>query len=495
MARETARTAITYLLSIFLLGFYGIEVCPFLESLTVRQLMLILAVAFLIGFAGRTLLIHRLRRQEVSTMGEDEVDLDRPWKYLLTDLGTWVCIGLLVTAWNSLAYDFPVPSGLKVVLGCFTLGVFTATCLALEVEHQLIDCVAHASHPVRFKPGRFLSITTKFQAFLGLCIVVICLILLLLVYKDFQFVIQHLSSAEPFQFAWVVREILFVFAVLFAGTLIVLRKYSRNLRLMFDLQLGALGNVGQGDYDSFVPVVSRDEFSIIAERTNDMIAGLRERERIKTIFGKYVSAPIAQEILGHEGGDDLGGREHQVAVLFTDLRNFTPFAERCAPQEVVHVLNEYFTMVVAAIHAHHGILDKFIGDSAMAIYGLGSDTDPCADALQTALDIHRGLAELNESLVARDLPPLENGIGIHYGLVVAGNIGAPERLEYTVIGDAVNTASRLEQLTKELPSPLALSADAYAQLAETQQTRLQPLGEHLLKGKSAPLAVYGLPAL
>jgi len=488
MLRETAKTGVVYLISIGLLSFYGIEVCPFLESMTPAQLLGVHAAAVLLGFALRTLLIYRLRRQEAAH--PDGSSLQRPWKHLQIDLGCWIFIGLLVTAWNFIAYDFPASSGLKVVLGCFALGLFTSISLALDIEHELILSLSETPHRTDFSGGKFLSITTKFLAFIVLCIGIISLVLLLLIYKDFQFVIQRLTTDEPFRFAWIVREVLFVFAVLLLGAFIVLKKYSRNLQLMFDLQLNALADIGKGKYDSFVPVVSHDEFSLIAEQTNDMIAGLREKERIKTIFGKYVSAPIAQEILTREHGDDLGGREVQLAVLFTDLRNFTPFSERCSPREVVQILNEYFTLVVGALHRHRGVLDKFIGDAAMAIFGLGSSPNPCADALAAAIDIRRELAALNQRLTARQLPTLDNGIGIHYGLVVVGNIGSRERMEYTVIGDAVNTASRLEELTKTLPSPIALSETVYREIGD--RIDLRYMGEHALRGKSSRLPVYGL---
>ena len=490
MAREAFRTSIVYLISIGLLSYYGIEVCPFLESMTTAQLLSVHAGAFLVGFICRSLLVLRLRRQEEE---RDEVDIDRPWRYLQVDLGVWIFIGLLITAWNTVVYGFPVGSGLKVVLGCATLGVFTATSLALDVEHRLIGSLSQSRSAAAFTSGRFLSITTKFMAFMGLCVGVICLVLLLLIYKDFQFAIDRLTTAQPFRFAWIVREVVFVFAVLMTGTAVVLGKYRRNLQLMFDLQLGALKDVGEGNYDSLVPVVSHDEFSAIAEQTNDMIAGLKEKERVKSIFGKYVSAPVAREILDREHGADLGGREISVAVLFTDVRDFTPLSEKCSPREVVQVLNEYFTLAVQAVHQHHGVLDKFIGDAAMAIFGLGEAEHPCDDALAAATDIRDEMTAMNARLSERGLPTIENGVGIHYGPVVAGNIGSRERMEYTVVGDTVNTASRLESLTKELPTSIAVSETVYGELGEQARVGLAHLGLHTVKGKADPLPVYGLP--
>lgn len=490
LVREALRSSLFYLLCTGLLSVYGTEVCPFIESLAPGQLVSILAGALFLGFALRWLLIARLRLQEERNPGE--VDLGRPWHYLQVDFCTWLAVGLLVTAWNTLNYDFPAGSGLKVVLACATLGMFTSASLALDVEWRLIRCLAAAADMNVVRRGRFLSISTKFLVFIGLCVGLIAGVLLLLIYKDFQFVVDRFSSGEHFEFVWIVQEILFVFATLLTGTLVVMRKYSRNLQLMFDLQLGALGTVRQGDYSAAVPVVSNDEFSLIAERTNEMIAGLRERERIKTIFGKYVNSTVASQILGQAGGADLGGREVAVAILFTDLRNFTPLAERCTPHEVVAVLNQYFSLVVQEIHQRGGEVDKFIGDAAMAVFGLGGSTNPCQQALEAALGIRRALEVINRELAARQLPAVDNGIGLHYGQVIAGNIGSPERLEYTVIGDAVNVAARLESLTRSLPSPVALSEDVYIRIDEAARAGLGRLGEHTLKGKAEPLPVYGL---
>ncbi|MBT5831449.1 MAG: adenylate/guanylate cyclase domain-containing protein, partial [Candidatus Latescibacteria bacterium] len=190
----------------------------------------------------------------------------------------------------------------------------------------------------------------------------------------------------------------------------------------------------------------------------------------------------------------LGGREVNVAILFTDLRDFTPLSEKCSPREVVEILNEYFTLVVEAVHTHHGVLDKFIGDAAMAVFGLDGKSAH-ENAILSAFDIQAGLITLNQKLTAQDRPNISNGIGIHCGPVVAGNIGSEERLEYTVIGDAVNTAARLESLTKELPSTLAVSETLYMQSSSQTQNQLIYLQDYALKGKADKIAVYGLPAI
>ncbi len=476
-----------YLASVFLVTFYGIQVCPFLEQLSVTELAAEIGVAFAFVFGVKRLAYGRRRRPD------DPVPvLQRPWVALRSELAAWMGAGLVLSAWNASLYEFPLESGLKLVLGAFTIGIFSSTYLALDVEHATILSFAERSNIDHIEHGRSFSITTKFLMFVCASLVLFAIVIMLLIYKDFRTMIESYETMMAFQFRWVVQEVLYVFAILLGGSFVAAKHYCRNLELMFDLQLKALSAVESGNYDSYVPVVSRDEFSQIASHTNEMIVGLRDRERIKRSFGKYLSPTIAESILSSEEETNLGGREVEVAVLFTDLRGFTPYAEKVEPQELLGILNEYFTMVVAQVHGHQGVLDKFIGDAAMAVFGLDEDCgNACDNALETSLQIRAGLDELNKKLAARWLEPLQNGVGIHYGNVVAGNIGSEERLEYTVIGDTVNTASRLESATKDLPTAIAISVEAFEQLSAANRERMTQIGEVALKGKSYPLTVYG----
>ncbi len=480
-----------YLGSVFLITFYGVQVCPFLEQLNVPELVGEIAVAFALVFWVKSWVFGR-----ACHLDDDRTStLEKPWVALRSELLAWLAVGIALGLWNEFRYDFPIESGLKLVMGAITVGIFSSTYLALDVEHALILSCAQRSDIDRIRQGRFFSITTKFMIFVCASFVVFAVVIMLLIYKDFLTMIESYETMMAFQFRWVVQEMLYVFAVLLGGSFLAARHYCRNLELMFDLELKALSAVESGNYDSFVPVVSRDEFSQIARHTNEMIEGLRDRERIKRSFGKYLSPTVAESILSSEEETNLGGREVEVAVLFTDLRDFTPYSESCPPQELIEILNDYFTMVVDQVHGHDGILDKFIGDAAMAVFGLASgERNACDDALETSLEIRNGLEDLNEKLVGRGLTPLRNGVGIHFGNVVAGNIGSEERLEYTVIGDTVNTASRLEGATKDLPTPIAMSIEAYEHLSHRNRDRLTQIGEVALKGKSQPLTVYGLPA-
>jgi len=474
-----------YTLSVVILTYYGIEVCPYIETLSPYELILVFGVAFAISGSGRALILHRWK---TST----DLGLPKPWHYLLLDLSMWVFTGMLVTFWNAVHYDFPLESGLKVVLGCLTLGIFSASYIALRIENELIHRQSESGGlKASLKENDFFSITTKFLIFTLLSVTVVTGVLLLLIYKDFNFVIETLSMDQPFEFIWVVREILFVMVVLLLGSFAVARQYSRNIRLMFELQLKSFGAVEQGNYDTFVPVISHDEFGIIANQTNQMIVNLKQKERIEKALGKYMSPTVANAILHNEQETQLGGRELNLAILFTDLRDFTPMTEKCSAQEVVSILNDYFTLVVRAVHKHGGVLDKFIGDAAMAVFGLDKDDDQ-ENAVLAALDIQSNLAGLNEKLSARNLPQVRNGIGIHWGAVIAGNIGSEERLEYTVVGDAVNTSARLENLTKKLPSSIAISEVLYARLPPALQKKFTFLQSHSLKGKTHKVPVYGL---
>ena len=472
-----------YLASVFLVTFYGIQVCPFLEQLTVVELASEIGVAFALVFMVKSQAYRRGSRLD------DKIPaLQKPWVALRSELA----VGLVLSVWNGFWYQFPLESGLKLVMGALTIGIFSSTYLALDVEHVTIHCYAERSNVDRIEHGRFFSITTKFLMFVSASLIVFAVVIMLLIYKDFLTMIESYETMMAFEFRWVVQEVLYVFAILLVGSFVAAKHYCRNLELMFDLQLKALSAVESGNYDSFVPVVSRDEFSQIASHTNEMIVGLRDRERIKRSFGKYLSPTIAESILSSEEETNLGGREVEVAVLFTDLRGFTPYSEKCSPQDLLGILNEYFTMVVAQVHGHEGVLDKFIGDAAMAVFGLEADSgNACDNALETSLAIRTGLEELNKKLEGRGLEPLQNGVGIHYGNVVAGNIGSEERLEYTVIGDTVNTASRLESATKDLPTSIAISVEAYEQLSDANRERMTEIGEVALKGKSHPLTVFG----
>jgi class 3 adenylate cyclase len=223
----------------------------------------------------------------------------------------------------------------------------------------------------------------------------------------------------------------------------------------------AARRVSAGDLEPRVAVTQRDEIGVLAQTFNGMVEGLAERDRVRSLLGKVVSPEIAHELLAR--GVELGGEERQVTMLFSDVRGFTTLAEGRTPREVLALLNRYLTRMSAVVERHGGVVDKYVGDAVMALFGAPLAHDDDADrAVATALDMVTALAELNRELAAEGLPPLAIGIGVHGDRVVAGNMGSTSRLNYTVIGDGVNLASRLEGVTKLYGVPVVVSADTAA---------------------------------
>ena len=473
----------TYLLGILLLTIYGVEVCPYIDNLPFHIVALIITGSFTLALVLKFLLFPKVLK--VNDLGNESYV--STWPLLFAELSVWFLASIFTTIWNSIFYEFPVGSGLKVVLGSLTLGFFSATYLALKHEEVLILLRSKMKETNQGALGGYFSITAKFQTFSIVSYSVIVGIILLLISKDLKYLVE-----EENLFRAVAIEIVFVFTIVFLGSVLILRQYSKNLNLSFKLQLLALDEVSKGNYDVNIPIVSNDELSLIAHHSKQMLQGLKEKERVQHIFNKYMSPDVANAILSQESGDQLGGKEVQVAVLFTDLRNYTGLSEQLSPKELVSLLNEYFSLVVKHVHHHHGVLDKFIGDAAMAVFGLGTDKNAALSAITCAQDIRKSLKVFNNKLEAEGRPTIGNGIGIHYGTVVAGNIGASERLEYTIIGDTVNVASRLESLTKQLDCPIVFSSSVLKQLPAKTQNIISALGEQQLKGKSEVLAVYGL---
>jgi adenylate cyclase len=216
---------------------------------------------------------------------------------------------------------------------------------------------------------------------------------------------------------------------------------------------------------------------------------LRERNRLRQVFSGYVSPAILKEIVDGRLRSGLEGHRTQLCVLFSDIRDFTTLSESLEPEEVIALLNRYFSRMAEAIHAYGGTLDKFIGDGIMAFYGAPVPLEnPCANALLTAQAMLTSLAELNAEFEQEHSLPLRIGIGLHYGVASVGNIGSETRHEYTAIGDTVNTASRIEGITKGSGYSLMVTQAVMDQLGSP--VGFDFLGEKPLKGR-APMAVYG----
>jgi class 3 adenylate cyclase len=253
-------------------------------------------------------------------------------------------------------------------------------------------------------------------------------------------------------------------------------------------KLGRFARVVRGgDLTQRVDIPGRDEIAELATALNEMVHGLRERDRVKEIFGRYVTTQISEEVL--KGEVRLGGQRRRVTILLSDIRDFTSMSETMAPEEVVGFLNDYFSEMVEAVFEHGGVLDKFIGDGLLAVFGsLDEEPDHARRAVRAALRMRVLLAKLNGERSISGKLPIGIGIGIHTGEVIVGNIGSRRRLEYTVIGDGVNTCARVESLNKEFGTTILITEATYAEVDGEFECRLMP--QTSLRGKTQPMRVY-----
>ena len=264
--------------------------------------------------------------------------------------------------------------------------------------------------------------------------------------------------------------------------------------------------IARGDYITPLTLQRTDELGRLADAFRAMTAGLAERDRVRDLLDKNVSPEVAAQLL--RDGATLGGQEREVTILFADLRGFTTLSEKLTPQELLTLLNRYLDRMSAAIEAHGGVIDKFIGDAIMALFGAPVlQSDAANRALAAALAMEKALVQLNAELADEGIAPLAIGIGVNTARVVAGNIGSSRRLNYSVIGDGVNVASRLQSLTRTAEYRTSLIASAATIAACRQKSgpcappasspssalpSLRPLGTVLVKGRAEPVEIFAV---
>jgi adenylate cyclase len=242
--------------------------------------------------------------------------------------------------------------------------------------------------------------------------------------------------------------------------------------------------VAAGDLSATVPIADSGEIGDLQLRFNRMVAGLREREQLRELFGRHVGMEVARYAMENT---DLGGESRDVSVLFIDLRGSTALAEQLAPDRVVAMLNDLFTAVVAAVESEEGWANKFEGDAALCIFGAPiPQPDHAVHALRAARRLAADLTQLRNRH-----PELDAGIGVASGTVVAGNIGSARRYEYTVIGDPVNLAARLCELAKAAPGRVLVDAASVTAASPQERARWEARGEVELRGRQRTAAIYG----
>lgn len=301
-------------------------------------------------------------------------------------------------------------------------------------------------------------------------------------------VISDVPEEKAFEAAQRVKR-LTIYIAIFILSLAFLAGYyySGTITKPIQMLVAAAKRISSGDFKIHLKPKGEDEIASLSTAFNEMAKGLEERDRVKETFNKFHNKEIAEKLLS--GEVKLGGERKDATIFFSDVRGFTAMSEKMPPEEVVELLNEYMTSMVSVIRRHGGIVDKYIGDAIMAIWGvpIGREDDTY-QAVKACLEMRKELAALNALRIARGQDALKIGMGLNFGRVIAGNIGSDEKMEYTVIGDTVNTASRMESMTKEYGTDLLIPAE----IADRVKDRfvLKKLDSMKVKGKSAPIEVY-----
>lgn len=287
-----------------------------------------------------------------------------------------------------------------------------------------------------------------------------------------------LARETTFFILGIILSLSFFFTVVFSHTI------SRNIEKLTEFA----HRIAEGDFlvDVSSEIRSKDELGILANAFDDMTMGLMERDKIKGMFTKFHGTTITEELLNQD--DVKKGNRCEAVVFFSDIRGFTDFSNDKSPEEVVAMLNSYFEVMVDIIIRHGGVVDKFVGDAIMAIWGAPNGTpEDAKNAVLACLEMRKELERLNMKRIDQREKPLMIGMGLHAGPVVAGTVGSNDRLEYTVIGDTVNIASRIESATKSFGTDLLVSEEVVKRLNEEFLVELA--GSTKVKGKDKALSL------
>jgi adenylate cyclase len=285
------------------------------------------------------------------------------------------------------------------------------------------------------------------------------------------------------------RRNFLITVMILCASMFLLFFFSKSLTDPIKVLVAGANRIKGGDFDLRITPKANDEIGTLALSFNDMTRGLAERDKMKSAFSKFVNKDIAERVL--KGDIQLGGESKQAAIFFSDIRSFTAISETLTPHEVVDFLNQYMTRMVKCVDANHGVVDKFIGDAIMAVWGVpdshGNDT---ANAIDAALEMRLSLAEFNRDRGGPKAPIIRIGCGINTGEVIAGQIGSLDRMEYTCIGDSVNLASRIESINKLFHTDILISEYSYSLVRG--RYAVAPMKPIRVKGKEDPQQIFAV---
>ena len=392
--------------------------------------------------------------------------------FLNPDLTGWIAIGFDIG--GSFTEDFKktVSADVSVLFNDNSSWQISGSTLPELLQPQLTSAFQHGSGPyslLRLGDEDYVSLANPLNEA-----------------GSVQVLLQRSLAAQLQPFNELQQRLFTIFAIGVFVLLIALTLMSRNVTRPLELLTHGARRIASGDYQQQVNIPDQDEIGELAAAFNGMATGLAEKEKVRALLGKVVSPEIANELLNNQM--ELGGEEREITIMFTDIRGFTPFCEGKSPRQILALLNDYFTMLASVIEAHNGVVDKYIGDAVMALFGAPvPDAAAPTQAVRAALAVKNALAELNKTFIARGLQPLVMGIGINTDRVVVGNMGSQSRLNYTAIGDGVNLASRLEGLQKRYGSAVIVSAST---AVAAPQFLYLPLDQVRVKGKHLSVEIF-----
>ena len=429
----------------------------------------VLPAGFLLGTRQLARAGSWLPEGRIPTAAEREATLQLPWRFVLNALLFWSLAPVVFGFLNVVVLENTASIVLRNTVGTVLGALTTAALTFLVVERALrpVFALALAGEP----PAR--------ERYLGI--------------RPRLMLSWALGSGVPFlaialaltneRTGDLVLPIGFLVLTGVVGGWLIMFTAARSVADPLRTLQGAVRRVEDGDFEVSVAVDDGGEVGLLQAGLNRMVAGLRERQRLRDLFGRHVGVEVARQAVERTG---LGGEQRHASALFVDLIGSTALAQQRPVHEVVATLNAFFDAVVKAVGAEGGWVNKFEGDGALCVFGAPIDQpDHAARALRAARALHRALAELRAQY-----PSLDAGIGVSSGMVVAGNVGAEQRYEYTVIGDAVNEAARLSELAKERPCRVLAGRAAVEAAGNEEARHWVDVGTYSLRGRNRPTEAY-----